>query len=42
VDADFDDETGGIQLLVGLHVGANYGTTEIVYVGYHVVISAAL
>ena len=41
-DADFDDETGCIQLMVDLHVGAQFGAAEIVFVSFQVMTSAAM
>jgi hypothetical protein len=42
VDADFDDETGAVRLLVDLHVGAAFGSAEIVAVGFQVMTTAAM
>lgn len=41
-DAHLDDETGGIQLMVDLHVGAQFGTAEILLVSFQVMTSAAV
>jgi hypothetical protein len=42
VDAHFDDETGGVKLVVDLHAGAAFGSAEIVLVGFQVTTSAAV
>ena len=42
VDAHYDDETGGIKLEVDLHVGASFGSAEIMLVGFQVATSAAV
>jgi hypothetical protein len=42
VEAHFDDETGGVRLLVDLHAGAAFGSAEIGLVGFQVMTSAAV
>jgi hypothetical protein len=41
-EADLDDETGRIQLMVDLHVGVAFGTAEIAFVSFQVMTSAAV
>lgn len=42
VDGHFDDETGGVKLVVDLHVGASFGLAEVLLVGFQVTTSAAI